>query len=193
MKLTIKEMILISLFTSLTAIGAFIKIPTPLVPFTLQFLFCSYAGILLGAKHGLYSQGLYLFIGLIGIPIFANGGGPAYVLQPTFGYLIGFTACSYIVGRFVDKNERIRFWPVFGAILSGLTMVYLFGVVYLYAIMQFYLGKEMTLMAAAMIGFVPYVAFDVIQAVVIALSAVKILPILRRSGFLANGKRKILQ
>lgn len=193
MKLTIKEMILISLFTSLTAIGAFIKIPTPLVPFTLQFLFCSYAGILLGAKRGLYSQGLYLLIGLIGIPIFANGGGPAYVLQPTFGYLVGFAACSYIIGQFVDKNEEIRFWPVFGSIMSGLTVVYLFGVVYLYAIVQFYLGKEMTLMAAAMVGFVPYITFDIIQAVVIALSSVKILPVLRRSGVLVNGKRKMSQ
>lgn len=183
MKLTVREMILISVFTSLTAIGAFIKIPTPLVPFTLQFLFCSYAGILLGAKHGFYSQGLYLAIGLIGIPIFANGGGPAYVLQPTFGYLIGFAFCSYIIGRFIDKQQEIRFWPVLSVVLCGLLTVYLLGVLYLYAVVHIYLGKEMTLMAAALVGFVPYITFDVIQAVVIALSAVKILPVLRRSGF----------
>ena len=184
MKLTVKEMTLISLFAALTAIGAFIKVPTPIVPFTLQFLFCTYAGLLLGAKHGLYSQFLYLFIGLIGIPIFANGGGPAYVLQPTFGYLIGFAACSYIVGKVVDCSAEIRFWPIFGAIIIGLLLVYVFGVAYLYMMVNFYLHKEMTFMTSLMVGFIPYITFDVLQGVVIALTALRIVPILRRSGYL---------
>ena len=72
MRLKTKDMILIALFAALTAIGAFIKIPTPLVPFTLQYLFCAYSGILLGAKHGLYSQLLYLGVGLMGFPVFTQ-------------------------------------------------------------------------------------------------------------------------
>jgi biotin transport system substrate-specific component len=175
---------LISVFAALTAIGAFIKVPTPIVPFTLQFLFCTYAGLLLGAKHGLYSQLLYLFIGLIGIPIFANGGGPTYVLQPTFGYLIGFAVCSYIVGKIVDRSAEIKFWPIFGVILIGLMLIYLLGVGYLYMMVNFYLHKEMTVMTALMVGFIPYITFDVLQSVVIALTAVRIVPILRRSGYL---------
>lgn len=184
MRLSIRDMILISLFAALTAIGAFIKVPTPIVPFTLQFLFCTYAGMFLGAKHGVYSQLLYLFIGLIGIPIFANGGGLTYVLQPTFGYLIGFASCSFIVGKFVDKNREIRFWPILSVILLGLFAVYVFGVAYLYMIVKFYLNKEMTLMTAMAVGFIPYITFDVIQSVIIAMSAVKIMPILRRSGYI---------
>ena len=104
-----KGLILISLFAALTAIGAFIKIPIPYVPITLQLLFCVYSGILLGARWGLYSQLLYLAIGLIGIPIFTNGGGPSYVLQPTFGYLVGFALCSYIVGRLTENLRECKF------------------------------------------------------------------------------------
>ena len=184
MKLSTRDMILISLFAALTGIGAFIKVPTPIVPFTLQFLFCTYAGMFLGAKKALYSQFLYLFIGLIGIPIFANGGGPAYVLQPTFGYLIGFASCSYIVGRFIDRNDKVQFWPIFGIILLGLGAVYIFGVAYLYMIVKFYLNKEMTMMAAFTVGFLPYITFDVIQSVIIAMSAIKIIPILRRNRYI---------
>lgn len=188
MKLTVREMTLISLFTALTAIGAFIKIPTPIVPFTLQFLFCTYAGLLLGAKHGLYSQLLYLAVGLLGIPIFTNGGGITYVLQPTFGYLIGFAACACIVGKFVDLGRQIRFWPVFGVIILGLAAVYLFGVAHLYLIMNIYLQKELTFTAILAIGFLPYIVFDVLQGALIALTAVRVIPILRRAGYLKATK-----
>ena len=66
-----KGLILISLFAALTAIGAFIKIPIPYVPITLQLLFCVYSGILLGQDGAVFSL-LYLAVGLIGIPIFTN-------------------------------------------------------------------------------------------------------------------------
>ncbi len=183
MKLQIREMILISMFAALTAAGAFIKIPTPLVPFTLQFLFCAYSGIFLGARNGLYSQLLYVGIGLLGIPIFANGGGPAYVLQPTFGYLIGFICCAYIVGSFVDKCKEITVYKTLGAVLVGLTTVYVIGVSYLYAIVNFYLQKQMAVSKAIAVGFLPYVTADLIMSVIIAVSAVRVIPILQKAGY----------
>ncbi len=71
-----KHIIYTSLFTTLTAVGALIKIPFPMVPMTLQTLFVLLSGNLIGARLGAFSQLLYLFIGLIGFPIFAYGGGP---------------------------------------------------------------------------------------------------------------------
>ncbi|MDF2633873.1 MAG: BioY protein [Pelosinus sp.] len=183
MKLTLREMILISLFAALTAVGAFIKIPTPLVPFTLQFLFCAYSGIFLGGRKALYSQLLYVGIGLIGIPVFASGGGPAYVLQPTFGYLLGFIACSYTIGRLVQQFSKITFVKVFSTVLLGLFFVYLCGVGYLYLIINFYLHKPMTLPAAIAAGFLPYITPDLILSILIALTAIRIIPILKRSGY----------
>lgn len=183
MKLTLREMILISIFAALTAVGAFIKIPTPLVPFTLQFLFCAYSGIFLGAKNGLYSQLLYVTIGLIGIPIFASGGGPTYILQPTFGYLLGFMTCAYVIGYFSQKLTKITFVKLFSATLSGLFFVYLFGVAYLYLIVNFYLQKQMTISAAITVGFVPYITADLLLSILVALTAVRIVPILHKNGY----------
>ena len=183
MKLTLREMILISIFAALTAVGAFIKIPTPLVPFTLQFLFCAYSGVFLGGKKGLYSQLLYISIGLIGIPIFASGGGPAYILQPTFGYLLGFMACSYTIGRFVQTFSKVTFIKIFSTVLLGLFFVYLCGVGYLYLIVNFYLQKQMTLQAAIGAGLLPYITPDLILSVLISLTAIRIIPILKRSGY----------
>lgn len=68
MKMETRELILVSLFAALTAIGAFIRIPIPYVPFTLQFLFCAFAGILLGSKLRAISQIVYVLVGLIGVP-----------------------------------------------------------------------------------------------------------------------------
>lgn len=137
-----RQMILIALFAALTGIGAFIKIPTPLVPYTLQYLFCAYAGIFLGSKDGLYSQLLYISIGLVGFPIFASGGGPAYVLQPTFGYLMGFAAGAYVIGLLIKKLKNMSFIKVYSIITIGLMMVYLLGVSYMYLIVNFYLNKQ---------------------------------------------------
>lgn len=183
MKLTLREMILISIFAALTAVGAFIRIPTPLVPFTLQFLFCAYSGIFLGAKKGLYAQLLYVTIGLIGIPIFANGGGPTYILQPTFGYLLGFMACAYIIGYVSQNIGKVTFIKILSATLLGLSSVYLLGVTYLYLIVNLYLHKQMAVSTAITVGFLPYITADLLLSILVALTAMRILPILQKSGY----------
>jgi biotin transport system substrate-specific component len=183
LKLTLRDMILIALFAALTAVGALTRIPTPIVPYTLQFLFCSYSGILLGAKKGLYSQTLYVVLGLVGVPVFASGGGPSYVLQPTFGYLIGFMICAYIIGKSTEIfSDKLTFVRLLGAVLLGLFFVYLAGVAYLYAIVNFYLHKEMAILKAIAVGFTPYIIPDIIWSVIIAYTGARILPILRRMG-----------
>ena len=70
-----KNLMYCSLFTALIAVGAFIKIPIPVVPFTLQFLFTTLAGLLLGSKMGAVSVIAYMVLGLVGLPIFPEGGG----------------------------------------------------------------------------------------------------------------------
>ena len=189
MNLTLREMILISLFAALTAAGAFIKIPTPLVPFTLQFLFCAYAGIFLGAKKALYPQLLYVAIGLIGIPIFANGGGPAYVLQPTFGYLLGFILCAFTIGKLTESLTSLSVIKLLGSVLVGLCFVYLLGVSYLYMIVNFYLHKQMTIATAITVGFTPYITADLILSALVALTAVRVIPILEKAGFRPAGSQ----
>lgn len=89
-KIRTVDLILCALFAALIAVGAFIKIPIPGVPFTLQVLFTTLAGLLLGSRMGAVSVAIYIILGLAGVPIFTGGGGIGYVVYPTFGYLIGF-------------------------------------------------------------------------------------------------------
>ncbi|WP_312461130.1 biotin transporter BioY, partial [Proteiniclasticum sp.] len=95
--LTTRELTLLPLFTVLTAVGAFIKIPIGAVPVSLQTVFVLLSALLLGKKAAI-SQGVYVLLGLLGLPIFTGGGGIGYVLTPTFGYLMGFIAAAFIVG-----------------------------------------------------------------------------------------------
>ena len=106
-KLDVQQLVLCATFTALIAIGAFIRIPVPLIPFTLQLFFVTMAGFLLGPKTGTVSAGLYLGLGLVGLPIFAEGGGPTYVLKPTFGYIIGFVLAA--AGSAVGVGNLWRF------------------------------------------------------------------------------------
>ena len=107
-----KSMIYCGLFTALIAAGAFIKIPVPVVPFTLQYLFTMLAGLFLGSRKGMISVVAYMLLGLAGLPIFSEGGGIWYIFKPSFGYIIGFCLGTYVTGLIcmttVAKKQSIQ-------------------------------------------------------------------------------------
>ena len=90
-----RSMVYCALFTALIAVGAFIRVPVPVVPFTLQYLFTMLAGLLLGSRRGAVSVAVYVLLGLAGLPIFTEGGGLGYIFKPSFGYLVGFCVGAY--------------------------------------------------------------------------------------------------
>jgi biotin transport system substrate-specific component len=137
-----KDLIMCALFAALTAAGAFIKVPVPFVPFTLQFLFTNLAGLTLGSKRGAAAVGVYIAAGLAGLPVFSAGGGIGYVLQPTFGYIIGFLAGSFLAGLIADRAPQNRFSAktALTASLVNLLVVYLFGAAYYYFMANYYLS-----------------------------------------------------
>ena len=112
-----RNMVLAALFAALTAIGAFLQIPTGTVPITLQFLFTALAGLLLGWKWGAISQLLYVGIGLLGLPVFTQGGGIGYVLQPSFGFLLGLIPAAAVIGALTAR--RTGYLTVLAAVLVG--------------------------------------------------------------------------
>ena len=94
-------------FSILTAVSAQVSIPIKPVPFTLQTMIVLLAGAFLGAKNGAYSQLLYIFLGGIGLPIFAYGSfGFATLFGPTGGYLLAFPIGAYLVGLLTEKNQK---------------------------------------------------------------------------------------
>lgn len=173
-------MILCSLFAALIAIGAFIKVPLPYVPFTMQLMFTTLAGILLGSRLGAMSTGIYIAIGLIGIPVFTKGGGIGYIFQPTFGYLVGFMAGSYLTGKIVERFENPGFFHVLGASLSGLLTVYLIGVPYLYMISNFMIDSPLGVKAALTYGMMMFIPGDITTCIICGFLGKKLVPIIRR-------------
>ncbi|MGI6141655.1 MAG: biotin transporter BioY [Caldicoprobacterales bacterium] len=177
-----RDMLLIALFAALTAVGGFLNIPTPTVPFSLQFLFCAYAGVLLGSRNALLSQLLYLAIGLIGVPVFTKGGGIGYVLQPSFGFLLGFAICAFIIGFIVERASKPGILRISAAVLLGLVSTYVIGALYLYLITNYLAapGNEIDFRTAVAWGVTPFIVFDLIKAAIVSVTSIKILPVLRR-------------
>ena len=136
-------LLLCALFTALIAVSAFIRIPAPLVPITLQSGTVLLSGILLGVKNGAKSVLIYVLLGLAGVPIFTMGGGISYVFQPTFGYLFGFIIGAYIAGVLAWKKTFPTVPYLFCCALAGLAAIYLIGTVYCYWISTFVLGTEL--------------------------------------------------
>ncbi|WBW99515.1 biotin transporter BioY [Oceanirhabdus sp. W0125-5] len=179
---TVRKMILVSLFAALTAIGAFISIPIPYVPFTLQFLFCAFSGVLLGAKLGFLSQLLYVLIGLAGVPVFTKGGGIGYVFQPTFGYLLGFIAAGFIIGKIMEKQNKISFAKVFISSLIGLGVVYILGVPYLYFALKYFAGTPISWAATIKAGFIVCVGGDIVTCAIVGIISPAVLKGLKAAG-----------
>lgn len=176
-----KNMIISAFFVALIAIGAFIKIPIPVLPFTLQYLFTMLAGLLLGPKRGFIVVSLYVIFGLLGLPIFINGGGLGYIFQPTFGYLIGFAFGAYVTG--VLASKELSFKQLLYSNLAGLMVVYLLGMIYYYLICNFYLGTSIGLWPLFLYCFLLCVPGDIFLCIVGAILGKRLIPIIKKKGF----------
>jgi len=158
-----KIIISIGLFTALTTIGAYIKIPLPHVPVTLQTFFVIMSGNLLGYKHGSISQVSYLVLGLIGLPIFAYGGGPGYIFQPSFGYLLGYPIAAFTIGTLLslsfstkkneDRKRSHTFLKIIFADLVGVLVIFVTGLGYLYLNIKYNLYSNIDSAAFAGLNF----------------------------------------
>ncbi|WP_347553236.1 biotin transporter BioY (plasmid) [Pseudalkalibacillus hwajinpoensis] len=172
---------LVAIFAAMTAIGAFIKVPLPIVPFTLQIIVVFLAGSLLGSKRGLQSQLIYLFVGLAGLPVFTQGGGLMYVLQPTFGYLIGFTAGAYVIGFIIERVQQPALKHFIVANLIGTVIIYAIGVPYLYLALNLWLGVPTNLSHVLAAGLFSTVGIDIALAIFTSLLAVRLYPALKQA------------
>jgi biotin transport system substrate-specific component len=170
----IRPLVFTALFAALTALGAFLQIPVKPVAVTLQFLFTAMAGILLGRRYGALSQLVYVALGLVGLPIFTSGGGPGYVFQPSFGFLLGLIPCAWVIGYLSRKRDG-ALWLA-ASCFGGLAVLYLVGIPYMVVILNAYLGKSMDLKAILMAGMVPFLPGDALKIAV----ASAVCPVLQR-------------
>jgi biotin transport system substrate-specific component len=180
-KLNIRDMAQIALFAVLSIIGGKIAFPLLMIPITLQFPVCLLTGIVLGARKAMLAQLVYILLGLAGLPVFAAGGGPGYVLQPSFGYLPGMLLCAGLVGYLADRfdpaRNNLKVWQIFPVNLAGMVIVYGLGVTYLYLIKQFYAGTGQSFLWAIQVGALPFLVTDSLFCFVTALAG----PLLRQA------------
>ena len=126
----IKEICFVSLFAALTSLGALYSIPLPFspVPITLQSLVTLLAGLLLGSRLGMLSQVVYVALGAAGLPIFSKGqAGIGVFLGPSGGYLLGFIAAAYLVGKLTEGREDCSLGRLVLVFLVATVIIYILG------------------------------------------------------------------
>jgi biotin transport system substrate-specific component len=178
-RMTTKQLILCGLFTALIAVGAFIKIPIPVLPFTLQFLFTMMAGLLLGGEVGAYSVLIYILLGFIGLPIFTEGGGLGYIFKPTFGYIIGFWIASYVTGKIANEKSNPTYKRILTANFIGLAIVYSLGMIYYYIICNFVINTPIGVWPLFLYCFILAVPGDILLCILSALLYKRLIPTIK--------------
>lgn len=174
----------IAIFVALIAVGAFIKIPIGIVPVAMQFAFAMLAGLMLGAKDGLIAVVIYIAMGLFGLPIFTAGGGFQYVFQPTFGYIAGYIiavpVCG-IIARGVRGDAPLKLSRMMIGAFTAMAIVYFVGVMYMYFILNVYLGTGIAMGKAWITGCAVFIPTDTMWCIVGAIIAYKTLPYINKA------------
>ena len=159
-------MTLDALFLALLIVSSFISIDVGYCKFTLQLLTVFLIANFLSLADGLIVIGLYIVMGLIGIPVFAGfGGGIAYAASPTFGFVYGFFFVILLNHLFSDvllKWIGNELWKSLIASCVSLIALYAVGFVHGYLILTLVKGKsDFTLGAAFGLFLAPYIPFDI--------------------------------
>ena len=167
----IKSVLAIILGSIALTISAKIKIPFYPVPMTMQTFVVLFLGVSLGYKIGLASVGLYLFEGILGLPIFSNspekGIGLVYFTGPTMGYLIGFLIASFLASK---VNSKDSFLLILTKLIIATFTIYIFGLLWLGDLIGW--DKPIFLLGAK-----PFLLAEIFKVVLLALITKQIIKI----------------
>ncbi|MDA1136023.1 MAG: biotin transporter BioY [Proteobacteria bacterium] len=134
----------------LLIISAKIKVDLYTIPMTMQPFAILIIAMLCGRNLAAGSISLYLFQGMIGLPVFANGGGMLYLMGPTGGFLFGFLIAAIIMGELADRGWGRNILKAFIAMFLGLFIIYFFGIIQLSLFLSF--EKAILMMKLYMVG-----------------------------------------
>ncbi|MFN2926623.1 biotin transporter BioY [Lachnospiraceae bacterium YH-ros2228] len=168
--LKIRKMTTTALMTAVICILGPLSIPIGPVPISLGNFALLLTMYVLEWKSGVVAYFLYLLIGLIGLPVFSGfGSGPAKLLGPTGGYILGFLPMILITGLFLRKHWQKR-------ILSILIMEIATWVLYVFGTAWLAYSMHLTFAQALATGVIPFIAIDLVKIVIVSLIG----PILRK-------------
>jgi biotin transport system substrate-specific component len=117
-------------------VGSKLNVPLWPVPFTMQSFAVLVLGAAYGRKLGLASVLAYLALGAAGLPVFAVGGGIAYLLAPSAGYLLGFIPAVYIAGVMGETGRDRRLATALAGFACAHCLIFVCGV----AVLQYHIG-----------------------------------------------------
>lgn len=163
----VRDVVAIVGFALFTALAAQISIPlgfTP-VPITGQTFAVLLAGGVLGANRGALSMGLYVALGAIGLPFYANGdGGWTIATGATAGYLVGFIVAAFVVGKMAEHGQDRKLSTSLPAFLAGSLIIYAFGAAWLAYDLGIPLTADAGEPSAIAFGVAPFLLGDIIKA-----------------------------
>ena len=154
---------------ALLAISA--KLQTPFYPsasMTMQTFVVLFLGMVLGYRLAVATVVLYLFEGSLGLPVFAKGGGFAYLVGPTGGYLIGFILSAFFAGMIKVKNDPIL---IFIYLLFSISATYVLGLLGLWN----YMGLDKSFNQVFLIGAQPFLHIEIYKILILAVLSKQIL------------------
>lgn len=161
----VQKMVLVGIFTALMCIGAFLRVPLPPVAVSLQSLVVLLSGLVLGPKLGPVVQVVYIALGLVGVPVFTEGGGIAYIFKPSFGYLLGFIPAAWIIGKTLPGAGGQGLGRFLTAAIGAHLVIYALGLPYLYVALNFFGGTAVPFTALAKTGFLIFLPGDIIKSI----------------------------
>ena len=151
----IKNISLVLFGTLLLALSSKVQVPFWPVPMTMQTFIVFIIGMTYGPKLAFLTLLAYLFEGSLGLPVFAKGGGIAYLTGPTAGYLYGMTIAAFVIGLFSQKGFAKSYLKSLFALLVGTLIIFTLGVAYLGSI----IGYEKALIA----GLYPFIISELFK------------------------------
>ena len=170
----IRSIAKMAILLALLMVSSYITIPVGVLKFTLQLLVVLLIGFYSNLLESIIVIVSYIFLGLVGVPVFANfSGGIQYILNPTFGFVYGFFFGVLVTQLFkflFKKCIKFKFLRYLIISLSCLMTVYFVGFIHGYFIFNYCLGKNYSVANLMMLFIVPYIPFDLIKIGVAILS-----------------------
>ncbi len=159
-------------FVGLMALSAntFFYLPFSPIPVTFQVLTVLLSSIVIGGKWAAFTQASYLFLGLMGVPVFSGfKNGIAALASPTGGYIIGFLVAAYATGVIYHSYKQKGGLAIFVSCFCGLLFIYFFGYMHLAFYFISNLGFSIGIFLKSLkLGVLPFIVFDLIKILIIA-------------------------
>lgn len=151
-----KDLAQTALLVSLLSASAYISIPIFMISFSLQTFIIMIIGLNMPHRIAVLSVTVYLFLGGIGLPIFASGqAGLSTLMGPTGGYLFGFLVAVYFMSITQANSFKYKF---LSALVFGVAVVYVFGIMGLMLVLKIGINE------ALIIGVIPFILSDLLKA-----------------------------